>query len=111
MWTDGSRIPLPTDPWHTWYEGQPDNVDSLENCVVISNYQYWAIRKQTMDNYVWLVYACHHNAEQAIQGYICERRCCSSYSKLIYYLKVLTYYDFRSFYAFVEITPVVSSII
>ena len=87
MWSDSSPMPLPLDPWHAWYEGQPEN-DNNVNCAVITNFKYWAIRKVIMPSYSWLGYTCDFNGAKEIQGYICERRCYKMFlSSIIYVTK------------------------
>ena len=74
MWylPDGTRMPLPTDPWHTWYNGQPDNAGGEEHCAIASNYKFWALRKYMLGSYYWLDYSCSLNWAKEIQGYVCE---------------------------------------
>ncbi len=79
MWPDGSKIPLPADPCHEWFEGEPDDKQGLEDCSVMSNYRFWTNRKMILDNYVWRDYNCHFNPQE-IQGYTCESK---SYLTLI----------------------------
>ena len=74
-WADGSHMPVPPASWHAWDTGQPDNADSAEDCSVMTNYEYWAIFKQTLDRYVWRDYSCDYNPANEIQGYICESKC------------------------------------
>ncbi len=73
LWADGSPMPLPLDPWHAWYEGQPDN-QGEQDCAIITNYMYWAVRKVILPEYSWRDYSCEFNVAKQIQGYICERR-------------------------------------
>ncbi len=66
-------MPLPLDPWHAWYESQPENDDSA-NCAVITNFKYWAVNKMNLQTYAWLDYPCQHTGDKDIQGYICESK-------------------------------------
>ena len=70
-WSDGTAMPLPSEPWHAWDSGQPDNAAD-DDCSVLTNYAFWAIRKLILDQYIWRDYACLHNPANEIQGYICE---------------------------------------
>ena len=65
-------MPLPLDPWHAWYEGQPDTAGQA-GCAVITKYMYWVIRKVVLDDYRWRNYPCDFNVVKEIQGFICER--------------------------------------
>ena len=71
VWADGSRMPMPTDDWHVWYAGEPNNDKGREDCTVITNYRYWELRKQMMELYYWRDYGCSINPQE-IQGYLCE---------------------------------------
>ena len=67
-WADGSKMTLPSDQWHAWYDGHP----AEGACAVVTNYKYWDVTKYRMDDYVWRSFNCEFNVGKAIQGYICE---------------------------------------
>ncbi|KAK2157989.1 hypothetical protein LSH36_179g02007 [Paralvinella palmiformis] len=72
LWSDGTRMALPTDRWHMWYDGQPDNADGSRGCSVLSNYMFWSRPKIMLNAYVWRSFGCDINPN-IIQGYLCER--------------------------------------
>ena len=72
-WSDGARMPLPSDPWHVWWEGEPDDDKGAEDCSVMTNYRFWHVHKLILDSYVWRDYNCHLNPQE-IQGYVCESK-------------------------------------
>ena len=74
-WVDGSIMAMPTDPWNAWDEGQPDDEKGAEDCVVMTNYMYWSIRKMILDSYVWRDFGCDVNPANEIQGFVCESKC------------------------------------
>lgn len=71
MWSDGTKMPLPSDTWGHWDEGQPDDLDG-EDCSILTNYAFWEDMKTILDAYVWRDYTCKHNPINEIQGYVCE---------------------------------------
>ena len=71
-WADGSRVPLPSDPWSEWYPGEPNQAADTETCAVLTNYKFWAVRKVSFDAFYWVDFECDANS-QRVQGYICER--------------------------------------
>ena len=73
QWVDGTRMNTPADSWHFWYPGQPDNANDNEDCVIMTNYLFWKVRKKTIEDYLWLDYNCAINPQE-IQGYICESK-------------------------------------
>ena len=72
LWTDGTDVAMPSDTWNAWYEGEPDNAFGVENCMVMTNFKFWAERRLIMDDYYWKDYSCDINPQE-IQGYACER--------------------------------------
>ena len=72
VWADGTRMPTPTDAWHVWFSGEPDNAAGRQHCTVMTNYRFWEVRKGIADQYYWIDYGCDVNAQE-IQGYTCER--------------------------------------
>ena len=72
VWQDGSRMSLPTDTWHDWYPGQPDNVDQREHCAILTNLKFWILQGYRIERYLWLDYSCDVNTENQVTGYICE---------------------------------------
>ena len=72
-WFDGTRTPMPNEDWNMWYDGQPDNDQGAENCMVMTNYRYWSVNKLILESYVWRDYSCFTNPQE-IQGYVCERK-------------------------------------
>ena len=71
LWQDGTEVAMPTDTWHAWYEGEPDNNQGVENCMVMTNFNFWSERKLMMDMAHWKDYNCDANPQE-INGFVCE---------------------------------------
>ena len=65
-------MPLPNSEGSHWYPGEPDDADLDHDCSLLTNYQYWTVRKQVLSNYVWLDFHCDFFTANEIQGFICE---------------------------------------